>query len=446
MKKSFYTIGLILLLALDSSAFSTKTIKSDPKNIIKADKILYDSNTNILEAIGNVRLVNGNYYVAADMVVVNRETKEIWVDKRFYAEGAKARLIADYFYNNEKDHILHLKNAMVEFNDSDIILAKEIKSSEDGIFKINKGTFSSCKACINQHPIWQIQADESYLDTKTQRVIYKNTRFLIGKQTIMYWPFFSHYLKGAEAQSGILMPSNYHSSLRVPLYLRLRPNIDATYTPRFMKKNLIHELEFRHLLKNGCYTIYHSHMHGGSLTENPKSKSDRFHSKISGNYHTSWADYEYLYENISDVSYLKNYYYDNRPYLKSYIYGQQLDSHKQISIGVKKYKGLRSIDSNETDPYLGPVLYARERLDFENGWSFLAADEFMRYSEKHKNIVRNNLTMSLSRFFYGNIGQQVNISLTNFLDFYTVEKLQKTRVSIRNKTAIRNTPELQIGG
>ncbi|MDX1917223.1 MAG: LPS assembly protein LptD, partial [Rickettsiaceae bacterium] len=391
-------------------------------------------------------MLNGDCFIKAPKIIVNTSTKEIWIKDKFYAEQKGARLIADYFYNNDTSHIITLENVAVELNDSDIVVAESAEAFDEHNIRVKNGAFSSCKKCINKQPIWQIKADETYIDTRKNSIMYKNTRFVVANTTIFYSPFFSHYLKNAEATSGILRPEIYKGSVRIPLYLRIKSNIDATYTPRISKDYSIHEFEYRHLFKNTRYNINHSQMLVSNKLNNLDNKTNnRFHTKFNAKHEGEWADYNILYEDVSDQSYLKNYYDDNRIYLKSYAGARQLDYNKNMSIVTQKYKGLRSVDSNAANPVLAPDITARQRWDLDNGSSFLLEDKLIRYTQKNKDIVRNSIAASLSRNFYSKFGGILNVSLASYTDFYNVRKIEKSPINIKNKNFIRSIPEIQIG-
>ncbi len=437
----------IVLITLEALGGSFKPDLDRAKNIIKADRLFYDADQKFLHALGNVKIINGSYYIATDRAFVDLEKKTILINAPLYAEDGHSKLMADFLYRSEITKNTTIKNAQIKLNDSDMILAKEVDFTNSDLVKIKKGCFSSCKACIRENPLWQISAEETQIDFKNQKVKYKNAKFSVAGYNIFFTPYFSHWLSKAPAQSGILKPEIYNGSLRVPLYLILKPNIDLTYTPRIGDRHMIHELEFRHLLENGNYTIEASKMSGKGIIKNPQNKDTRYHSKILGQYDTELARYNYLIENTSDKSYLRDYHGDGRSYIKSYYLSvNKIYDSGYFYIDSMKYRGLRFFDSYNTDPHIIPRISLKEHLDFANGWQLRTKNQFIGYHEKDKDIVRNSLDLDFNRDFYGPfVGQYSNFSVHNYLDIYKIGRTYQLGETVKDKTLVRHQPEFQIG-
>ncbi|MDX1924440.1 MAG: LPS assembly protein LptD [Rickettsiaceae bacterium] len=433
------------LLLVDSASAGVPF--SLEKNFIKADSVYYHSEMSFLEASGNVRALSDNYFMKSERAYIDFINQRLLMNKGVYVESPSQKFQANSLFVSQARGRFLAKGIKLKLNDSDLIVAKKAAGTFNDNIDIYDGAFSPCKICINNKPLWQINSKETHVNFKEKSVSYKNASFAFAGRKIFFLPFFSHPLGDADPKSGLLKPSIYKGSLRVPIYLYLYPNMDATYTPRIGSKIFIHELEFRHLQENGDYQIIGSFAKGRKGKDNAFKNKDRFHINVAGKYNYNSIHYGYRYEQVSDKSYLKNYYQDYRSYLKSNLYLYEIYDDGYFQGDIQKYQGLRHEDKKSVDPLILPSLLYKRDVNFDNGWALSAKEQFIQYNEpSRKNISRNSLELNLSKSFNSEFGAYGNISLSNYFDLYKVDRVKQKTFLIKDKLISKNTPEIQMIG
>ncbi|MDX2050079.1 MAG: LPS assembly protein LptD [Rickettsiaceae bacterium] len=427
-------------------ASALESMLGDTNSIIKADKIIYNKADNIVIAKGNVEFLNGDLYITTDEVIIDTLEKKLWVKSEIFAKIAKQKLIASQLFIDGKTKASKMQNVMVKLNDSDVIIAKTIiKKNKEDVLEAYEGAFSPCKVCINNNPLWQINAAQTILDLDKKEVIYRNASLKVAGFKILAVPYFAHPIKGAPPRSGILRPEVYKATLRVPLYLLIKENMDLTYTPRIGGGLLIHEGEFRHVTKLGKYTASGSFIDIKDHRKLPENQRG-YHIDTSGKFNSDRLKYGFKFEQVSDKAYIKNYYFDTRSYLKSDMYAYKIDENQYFYGDMQKYQGLRSEDSPGNYPHALPNIIYKKDIYFASGVNMTVKNKFVNYFERdEKNILRNSSEVNINRILDGYYGESWALSIADNLDLYSIKRAKQMSYTIKNKTISRNSPEAHVG-
>ena len=438
----------MLSKAVDACASS---IKISPKNLFKADKIYYNENEDFAEATGHVRIINGDQYLKTNSALIDVKNKKLWINSTVFGQTSKQKLLASSVFMDEGKGRLIARDPKVQLNNNEILTAKLLVRKNENETDIYQASYTPCVGCINNNPVWQIDAQKTSIDFKKNTITYRHAFFKLGGFRIAYLPYFSHSMPSNKSKSGVLMPSPANNNtLRVPLYYSIKPNMDITYTPRFNTKIFIHELEYRHLLESGTYQVKGSYTKSNNTSKNKHSgSSDRYNISSVGNFGFENLRYGYDVNRVSDKSYLKNFYRNNTNFLKSEIFLESFYDNGYNHIDVQHYQGLRTEDSKITDPNALPNLKIRRDYELFGGVDFKIEDNAIQYIQAGtKSISRNSLDLDFNKSFFGESGQSLSASIHNKMDMYKVQNADyapnyNNGAKVKDKTLFRNIPELK---
>lgn len=451
LRNSLSKILLILFSIIFHSNLYAKEIENGESSIIKADQMFYDQEHNILKATGNVKILKDTEYLESEEIILDLNTKKIWINRPFYVENHRQKLVGKSLFIDQRNNLAIVQNPKIGLNETDILVANQLTQTSEHDVEIDKGSFSPCSICLRKKPLWQINAKKTFLDFKNKQIKYQHATFEVAGLKIAYLPFFSHPMRDAEAKSGILTPELYKNSLRIPIYYIVKPNMDLTYTPRISKKVFFHEMEFRHLVNNGRYSLNGSYSKSrfqtkGEGSTNKDKELNRFHFNSKGKFNSDSFYYGYNIEKVSDKSYLKNFYQDNRSFLKSDIFFSKITDSGYIYTDFQIYEGLRLKDNLSTDPQVMPNITIRKDLEIDGNIDLIVKNKTINYAEKARiDVARNSTDITLNKNFYFDNGGIFNLSTTNIVDIYRVRKAAQTNFTIKDKIIVRNSPEMQTG-
>jgi LPS-assembly protein len=193
--------------------------------------------------------------------------------------------------------------------------ATSLRKDEQGTLTIADGDFTTCEPGSNA---WAIRGKEIKLIKAQGYGIARHATLRIKDVPVAYSPYFRFPIDDSR-QSGFLWPSIGHDSdggteVAIPYYFNLRPNLDATYTPRSVwKRGLVHEGELRHLNNYGTNLLAGTFLASDDeyneqeqITSNSISDFDRQDRWLAHFSHQGragpWSSSVY-YTSVSDIDY-----------------------------------------------------------------------------------------------------------------------------------------------
>jgi len=229
-----------------------------------ANSIEYQGDTEVVTAIGDVRMVRAGNRVRADRVVWNRKTGEV-------KASGNVRIVnpgGDTAYGDSvalKDTLKDgmIDNMLIVLIDGSRISARRGVESND-ISTFDNAAYSPCpvinsKGCP-KNPSWKLSAVKIIYDPVRKRLQFKGARLDMFGVPIALLPGFS-MLTGHEGGGGFLIPDIQYNStngaeISIPYYLRISPNRDLTIRPRFFSSaQPAVDATYRVLTSDGAYRI-----------------------------------------------------------------------------------------------------------------------------------------------------------------------------------------------
>ena len=371
MTKVFIKIILFFNLSMVAFAFliGNKTI-ANQEIYITADKITSDDESGIIDAFGNVILIDddGNK-MRADSVSYDQKNNQ--------SSASGNVIISDppgntYFMKevNTKDGLNNLigQNIKSRMNDGTRVVGSNI-FKQDNITVLNDAEYTPCKEneyLIKNCPGWKLKSKKIYQDAEKKTVYYDHAKLHLFNLPILYLPYFSHPDPSVNKRTGFLMPTiqtdkNLGNTFSLPYFINIADNKDLTFTPNFQsKENNFYSFDYRHLNDLGMFNI------DGSIDDNDDGEGTSSHIYMDSEIFNQYGSLNAFFKKSNNDTYLR----------KNKI--NQLTVHES---GIKFFR-----ETNDT--YLSATASAYKHLTIQNSnqWEYL-------YPNVNYNI--NNLNMEI---------------------------------------------------
>ena len=268
-------LGLAIFVALGgafpcaSPAGAETAVAAQPQKkdrlLVEAQQLVYNRDTNVVTATGNVQLYYQGRVLEADKVTYNRG------DNRVYAEGNAKLTEADgsVTYGDRFDLTDDFKSGFIDSlsavsKDQTRLTSPRAERSEGETTVLDKATYTACEPC-KEHPerppLWQVRAMKIIHKSDEQMIYYEDAFFELYGLPIAYFPYLTSPDPTVTRKSGVLAPRFVYESrlgfgATIPYFFNLAPNYDLTVSPTILsKQGVLGQAEFRQRLVNGAYSI-----------------------------------------------------------------------------------------------------------------------------------------------------------------------------------------------
>jgi LPS-assembly protein len=214
------------------------------KESAAADQLIYDKDTEVADGQGHVRLWNETFFWTGDKAHIDFKNSQgvfgtgsyRFLDRRGRGEAQKVNV------DNAKRTV-----------------------SFDDVFYTT---------CASNSRVWKLQANKLDIDRVTETGKAKHAKIKLFDVPVLYTPYMTFPI-GNKRKSGLLQPKIGNSrrsgfDLTVPYYWNIAPNMDATFSPRYLsKRGLMLQGEFRYLMPYG-----HGQLNAQLLPEDGELKNE----------------------------------------------------------------------------------------------------------------------------------------------------------------------------
>jgi LPS-assembly protein len=233
--------------------------------LVQANQLVYNRDTNVVTADGNVQLYYQGRTLEADKVIYNRTTN------RVYAEGNAKLTEADgtITYASRFDLTDDFRNGFIDSlstvsKDKTYLTAPRGERAEGETTVLDKSTYTACEPC-KEHPekppLWQVKALRIIHKSEEQTIYYEDAYFELAGVPIAYFPYLSSADPSVTKKSGFLAPRFLDNTFlgfgaAIPYFWNLAPDYDVTLTPTVLsRQGVLGQVEWRQRLENGSYSI-----------------------------------------------------------------------------------------------------------------------------------------------------------------------------------------------
>ncbi len=359
-----FSISLLLVIGAMSSAPAQEAAITDDQIDFSADKIVYDQNTNVVTATGNVILTQNGNQLTADTVVYEVDSGEVRASGGIIIREATgnvlfmedARLDGDFKQG-------FINQARVVFADGSKLISRRGERTGT-ITVLENAIYTPCEFCPvegEEEPTWQIRADQVTHDSDEKTVEYKNVRLEVAGIPIFYSPYFAHPDPTVRVKSGILPPNRLGRStelgafVQIPYYWNISDQQDFTFEPLITsREGVVFAGTHRLHVGNGIFETTGSFANVNERDNNFVKTGDheiRGHIFSKGEFELKSLDkfggdwqWDYAVNWVSDDTYLRRYYDDKSDVLESHAKIERFWNKSYATVGTYVFQGLDEED------------------------------------------------------------------------------------------------------
>lgn len=377
-------VGLFLLhVPLAAQTTVTRPVTkgfTGERMLFRADQMRHDKDLGIVVASGNVEISQADRILMADVVTYNQRTEIVTANGNVaLLEPSGDVVFADYMEltGDFKNGIV--ENIRVLLSDDARIAAVSGRRSGGNRTEMRKAVYSPCRDCPypGAPPMWRIKAFKVIHDRKERQIEYFDAYLEMFGIPVAYTPYFSHPDPTVKRRSGFLTPSfgsdgELGSITRIPYYISIAPDKDATITPIITSnENIVLAGEYRQRFANGYLETTGSFTEG-SLLGNTNALRGHFFGKARFDIDDTWragADVRFS----SDDTYLRRYNFPSSSSLRNNLFVEGFRGRSYAAANAYFFQGLRSTDVLEESPLILPVLdynFVGEPGSWGERWAF----------------------------------------------------------------------------
>jgi LPS-assembly protein len=359
MSRLLFTLLLTLGLALPLHAQSIGTAS------LKADRITYVSGYRILRAKGNVEIIFGTSILTASELVYDAQNNLIEaIGPIRLREGDSLTIVADFASLSSDLREGVLKSARLMLNEQLQIAAVEIKRSEGRYTEMFKAVASTCSVSLAKPtPFWQIRAKRIIQDEVKKELLFEGAQLRILAVPVAYIPRLKLPDPSVKRATGFLVPGVSNSDTRgvsvtAPYFITLGDYADVTLTPTIYSSGTATlGFDLRKRFARGALNVQ-----GSVSRDNQSAGALRAYLFADGQWTSRRGiKTEIQVQTASDTSYLSNFSISGQSRLESYARVNRTTRQRYFGLGVTGYRTFTSTKPDDEIPYLLGAANFRQR-------------------------------------------------------------------------------------
>ena len=239
---------------------------NDNQMLVQATEVDYDYNNSRVSAVGNVQLFYNGTSVEADKVIYDQKTKRLHAEGNIRMTDADGKITYAEIMDLSDDYRDGFVDSLrADTADQTRMAASRADRSSGNYTVFENGVYTACAPCRDdpkKPPLWQVKGARIIHDQQEKMLYFETAQIEFFGVPLAYMPYFSTPDPTVKRKSGFLMPgyfpgtTNTGFGAEVPYYWAIAPDMDATFTPRFMtRQGVMLQGEFRQRLIDGAYQI-----------------------------------------------------------------------------------------------------------------------------------------------------------------------------------------------
>lgn len=345
-------------------------LKTPPRGTrvnVTADRIIYNSETQVATAVGRVLITYGKYVLVARQVSYDQRNDRLRAEGEVRVTEPGGNILeADVaeLWNRFRDGFAeHLRLLLT----NDATLTAEYARRRDGVVTVySRATYTRCKTCVlpDGTPLWQIRSAEVTHDEVEGTIYHRDVTFEFLGATVLWLPSLSHPDPTVERRTGFLIPSFAISSefgfgVEIPYFWELAPSYDITFLPLITsRQGPLARAEWRHRLARGQYSIDAGGIY--QLDTDLKPPGDRHlrgFARTRGDFRINerWT-WGWDGTVTTDDTFMRRYKIDDRTELVSLAHLIGLSDRNYFTARTLHFQGLLRTDDDDTFPFVLPYL------------------------------------------------------------------------------------------
>lgn len=232
--------------------FNTSVISNENRELSETDIQANDLNVEkekVTVFEGDVVLQRSDQWMSTDKLTYTHDNEQFVTEGPVRYQDKGVRLTAKQARGDQKNDTMALKDVQYQFNQNLGNGTAEEATMKGETGELDQATYSTCPPGQRQ---WEFSANHIKIDQKTARGSATNATLRLGGVPILWLPYVS-FPTDDRRRSGVLSPRIGNDQrngidISVPIYWNIAPNMDATFTPRWLsERGLMLGTEFRYL-------------------------------------------------------------------------------------------------------------------------------------------------------------------------------------------------------
>jgi LPS-assembly protein len=432
------------------------SISRDQPVTFTADSVAYDRERGIVTAEGHVEAWQNDHVLRADRIIFDRNTNVAAATGNVVLlEPDGQVLFSDYAELSEgmRNGVLRGMRAILAENGK--LAANGARRTEGKINELSRVVYSTCNLCKedpSRPPLWQLRALSAVQDVEHKRIEYSDAEMEMWGVPVAYFPYFWHADPSVKRASGLLIPSIGTSShigqfASVPYYGVLDDQSDVTITPMLTTQagpNLA--LTYRRRFNDGELSV------AGSMGYLEKSLQGLVDAKGRFNYDETWR-YGFDLQRASSTDYVRDFhlssYLNGTPVLlTSQAFVEGFGQGAYARLDTKWYQGLTTSIIDARLPIVLPRFEYSYfgQIDPLGGRLSVDTQDFNVIRNQGTNTQRASLTLNWERPFTGQLGDLWQVTLHGDAAAYnaTVLNGQPNFSTLDSNTTARALPQAAL--
>ena len=260
---------------------------------------------------GDVVLTHADQWMATDKVRYAHKDESFVTEGKVRYQDRTLRFVADKAEGEQKADKLTLTRVDYQFNEELGNGTAGTAVMQGKVGTLETATYSTCPPGERQ---WEFSAGRIAINNETHTGVARNVSLRLGGVPVIWLPVVS-FPTDDKRRTGLLAPTIGRDDLngldlKLPVYLNLAPNYDATITPRWLsKRGLMLGGEFRYLTERSRGNLEGTYLHSDQIDAQSQVAGDD-RSMISWQHNTLLNRHWYLeadLNNVSDKYYLSDF-------------------------------------------------------------------------------------------------------------------------------------------
>lgn len=428
-------LGIFLMLG--ATAVAAQDVKpSDLPVTFNSKSLSHDDEKQTVTAQGDVELVQGNQILRADKMVYHLDTDTVEAIGNVSLLDDEGNVsFAEYVSLNKsmKDGFVHSLLSLLA--DGSRFTASEARRENGTKMTLTDASYTPCKVCeTDPKPLWQIKADKVIHDETDHSVKYKNARLEFAGVPLAFAPIFSHADPSVKRKSGFLRPSYGYSSeqgahAEAGYYFGdIRPDIDATVKVRpTSQAGVLVMGELRKRFEHGRMQFDGSFANSDRHEEDGRIEEDQLRGHIFANglyeIDEKWRA-GFNVQRASDKEYLRLYDITHQDVLESRAYAERFSGRDYTNISAFNFQDVR-LGLRPEQPDILPSLEHRSLGEpgglFGGRWTAGLSTLELRRSGTDQDVQRGSVDLGWERRDVSRAGFVTRVNLSGRGDFYAVQ-------------------------
>jgi len=434
-------LKIIALLIFCNFTYAEELITNN--SYLTANYIEHHNEISLISAMGEVEIINGTQILRADKITYDSLNNSILAEGNVSLNDNKDNI----FFSENMELTGDFKKGVIRnfssiLNDGSSLSANIIIRDNVNGDSLEKVIYTRCKPCeddINKAPIWQIRALKSNRNIKDGIIEYNNIILDVYDIPILYMPYISHADPSIKKSSGLLSPkltSNtiFGFSYSQPYYFSLSKHRDITITPTMTSdEGLIMETNYRSLRAKGSSNIETSFTRGSHVNIDGK-ENNKFRGhvdfKIAEKVNKNWTIGLNAIR-ASDFSYLSRYNMGNDSdgslTQRAYLAGNHKDFYAKVE--AMYFQPLNAFKSNRNVPLILPNIKMAWYKNHTNGIQRkIVLDGNIITKADASNSQKLSLKSSWNKNKISKSGHIFNVKFSGHADIYRNKKTDNSKV------------------